>query len=245
MNTPVTALLLATLATSLTHAQPGMPASRNAYIPDDVPVAQPSVASGHITDIAPSPQEVHAPFGPQDAASFVQPPRLYWPETWFHFIGGNVSREGITADMKAIKQAGISGIQWFHGNFGGLWPGIQDGVKALTPEWEDLVAYVGQQADSLGLRLTLQTCPGWAMAGGPWIKPENAMRHLAWSRTDLDGSRQLSASLTLPLPDNASHDWHDWQDVCVLAFPTPQGHSSHRTCKVLMASTGRPSSQAR
>lgn len=223
MNTPVTALLLATLATSLAHAQPGMPASRNAYIPDDVPVAQPSVASGHITDIAPSPQEVHAPFGPQDAASFVQPPRLYWPETWFHFIGGNVSREGITADMKAIKQAGISGIQWFHGNFGGLWPGIQDGVKALTPEWEDLVAYVGQQADSLGLRLTLQTCPGWAMAGGPWIKPENAMRHLAWSRTDLDGSRQLSASLTLPLPDNASHDWHDWQDVCVLAFPTPQG----------------------
>ena len=134
MNTPVTALLLATLATSLAHAQPGMPASRNAYIPDDVPVTQPSVVSGHITDIAPSPQEVHAPFGPQDAASFVQPPRLYWPETWFHFIGGNVSREGITADMKAIKQAGISGIQWFHGNFGGLWPGIQDGVKALTPE---------------------------------------------------------------------------------------------------------------
>ena len=104
MNTPVTALLLATLATSLTHAQPGMPASRNAYIPDDVPVAQPSVASGHITDIAPSPQEVHAPFGPQDAASFVQPPRLYWPETWFHFIGGNVSREGITADL---MEAGV------------------------------------------------------------------------------------------------------------------------------------------
>lgn len=81
MNTPVTALLLATFATSLTHAQPGMPASHNAYIPDDVPVVQPSVASGHITDIAPSPQEVHAPFGPQDAACFVQPPRLYWPET--------------------------------------------------------------------------------------------------------------------------------------------------------------------
>ena len=36
------------------------------------------------------------------------------PETWFHFIGGNVARPGITADLEAIKGAGISGIHLFH-----------------------------------------------------------------------------------------------------------------------------------
>ena len=35
------------------------------------------------------------------------------PETWFHFIGGNVAKPGITADLEAIKGAGISGIHLF------------------------------------------------------------------------------------------------------------------------------------
>lgn len=223
MRTQSLALLLSALSLGQAHALPGTSPLPHRPLPGDSLHVPSAVASGRVTDIAPSASEVRAPFGPADARNFQDPPRVYWPETWFHFIGGNVSREGITADMEAISQAGISGIQWFHGNFGGLWPGIHSGVKALTPEWEDLVAYVGQQADSLGLRLTLQTCPGWAMAGGPWIKPGNAMRHLAWSRTDLDGATQQQASITLPIADHATEDWRDWQDICVLAFPTPLG----------------------
>ena len=47
------------------------------------------------------------------------------PETWFHFIGGNVAKPGITADLEAIKGAGISGIHLFPGQFGGKWPGVE------------------------------------------------------------------------------------------------------------------------
>ena len=36
------------------------------------------------------------------------------PETWFHIIDGNVTREGLSADIAAIADAGISGIQFFH-----------------------------------------------------------------------------------------------------------------------------------
>ncbi|MCR4805214.1 MAG: hypothetical protein K5981_06115, partial [Clostridia bacterium] len=32
------------------------------------------------------------------------------PETWFHVIGGNASKAGITADLEALKAAGIGGI---------------------------------------------------------------------------------------------------------------------------------------
>lgn len=244
MKKPYITLLFATLAIIQPHAQTDRLSASVSYIPNEPSVSQPAVSSGRITDIAPSPAEVYAPFGPQDATCFRNPPRVYWPETWFHFIGGNVSREGITADLQAIRQAGISGVHWFHGNFGGLWSGIQEGIKALTPEWEDMVAYVGQQADSLGLRLTLQTCPGWAMAGGPWIKPENAMRHLEWSRTDLDGARQSVANLQLPIPQNATEEWRNWQDICVLAFHTPLGDTDMRLNPENVQSTDKQDWQA-
>ena len=128
-----------------------------------------------------------APFGPQDEKNFAAPPKDFWPQTWFHFIGDNVSREGIDADLEAIAGAGISGIQWFHGAFGGRWPGVEEPIVPLSEDWDRMVAYLGEKARSLDLRLTVQTCPGWAMAGGPWVQPEDAMRDLIWSRTDVTG----------------------------------------------------------
>ena len=45
-----------------------------------------------------------------DKEEFMNPGKNHYPETWFHFIGGNVSKEGITADLEAIAAAGISEI---------------------------------------------------------------------------------------------------------------------------------------
>ncbi len=174
-----------------------------------------------ITDIVPAKEVLERAFSAQDAEAFRQPSKVFYPETWFHFIGGNVSPEGIDADLQAIADARISGVQWFHGHFGGPWPATERQVRALTPEWEELVAHLARKADSLGLRLTIQTCPGWAMAGGPWITPENAQRRLVWSRTDLSGSRHVR--MTLPQGDPSAEAWRDYRDICVLAFPTPLG----------------------
>ena len=174
--------------------------------------------------IAPSAEEVGAPFSPADETSFLHPSALYHPETWFHFIGGNVSKEGIVADLEAIKQAGFSGFQWFHGHFGGQWPATNQQIKALTPEWEEMVSFMGNKAKELGLRLTVQTCPGWAMAGGPWITPENAMRELVWSRTDIAGN--ADGPHTLPMPQPSQEEWRNYQDVAVVAFPTPAGDTA-------------------
>ena len=161
-----------------------------------------------------------APFGQQDEQNFAAPPKDFWPETWFHFIGDNVSREGIDADLEAIAGAKIGGIQWFHGAFGGRWPGVDTPVVPLSKDWDDMVAYLGQKARSLQLRLTIQTCPGWAMAGGPWIQPEDAMRDLVWSRTDVSAG---ATGMVLPKGKPSEEDWRDYQDICVLAFPTPEG----------------------
>lgn len=176
--------------------------------------------SAQIANIQADKAVLDAPFGQQDEQNFAAPPKDFWPETWFHFIGDNVSREGIDADLEAIAGAKIGGIQWFHGAFGGRWPGVDTPVVPLSKDWDDMVAYLGQKARDLQLRLTIQTCPGWAMAGGPWIQPEDAMRDLVWSRTDVTVG---ATGMVLPKGKPSEEDWRDYQDICVLAFPTPEG----------------------
>jgi len=170
---------------------------------------------------APSSKDMLAPFTAADQSSFVKPPKVHYPETWFHFIDGNVAREGIRKDLEAIAGADISGVQLFHGGqFGGDWPGVEEHVTCLSEKWDELIAFTASEAKRLGLRFSMQNCPGWAMSGGPWIKPENAMRHLCCSRIDVDGGKILTLSLPADVRDNEK-EWRDYRDVAVLAFPTP------------------------
>lgn len=160
-------------------------------------------------------------FGEADAAAFAAPAGDYHPQTWFHFIGGNVATKGITADLEAIAGAGISGIQLFHGQFGTPWPGVSPQIQCLSPAWDGAVNHAAKESNRLGLEFTMQNCPGWAMAGGPWITPQNAMRNLVWSRTDVAAGS--GESIALPKPQPSGEDWRDYREVAVMAFPTPEG----------------------
>lgn len=162
-------------------------------------------------------------FGREDVSAFREPQKVFHPETWFHFIGGNVAKPGITADLEAISGAGISGVQFFHGQFGGAWPGVEPQIQCLTESWDGAVRHAATESQRLGLRFTMQNCPGWAMAGGPWITPDKAMRHLVWSRMDVIGGSNLS--LALPQPQPSQEEWRDYRDVAVVAFPTPDDDS--------------------
>ena len=153
-------------------------------------------------------------------ADFREPPQNYHPETWFHLIGGNVNKPGLTADLEAIHAAGIFGIQLFHGS-GSPWPGITPQVTALSSTWDDMIAHVADETRRLDLQFTMQNCPGWATSGGPWIEPGNAMRHLIWSRQNITGGGRVSMQLERPQP--SEEDWRDYRDVAVMAFPTPEG----------------------
>ena len=179
-----------------------------------------SVANAQVS-VVPSYDELHRPFGTQDYQNFAAPEKVFYPETWFHYIGGNVSLAGITKDLEAIAAAGFSGIQLFHGQFGGVWPGAEEQITCLSPKWDAAVQHTAKECERLGLRFTMQGCPGWAMAGGPWIQPEQAMRHLVWSRTDV--SANDPDVIVLPAAFSNEEDWRDYRDVAVIAFPTPLG----------------------
>ncbi|MCK3683892.1 glycosyl hydrolase [Maribellus sp. YY47] len=183
------------------------------------------LAQTEVAPVVPSATELNAPFSDNDIATFKNPPKVYHPETWFHFIGGNVAKEGITADLEAIANAGLSGIHLFHGQFGGPWPGVSPQIACLSESWDDAVRYTAEECRRLGLRFTMQNCPGWAMSGGPWIEPSNAMRNLVWSRTDVTGGQTLEV---LPVPQPSAEDWRDYKDIAVLAFPTPKGYEEEQ-----------------
>jgi (4-O-methyl)-D-glucuronate---lignin esterase len=150
--------------------------------------------------VVPEAETLQHAFSDQDAAAFHEPSPVFRPETWFLFIGGNVATQGIMADLKAIAGAGIEGIQLFHGQFGRPWPGVEPQIKCLSGPWDGAGRHVAEECRRLGLRFTMQNCPGWAMAGGPWITPEKAMRHLVWSRADVIGGSNLTVTLPQPQP---------------------------------------------
>ena len=171
--------------------------------------------------------------GAQETLDFLQfqiPAKQYYPETWFHFVGGNVSKPDITADLEALANAGFKGVQLFHGKIGDGkdWPGTTEHIECLSPQWEGLVKHTATEAHRLGLDFTMQTCPGWATSGGPWIKPEQAMRNVVCTQIR---TSQMSDLLSKPLPLNHYAIDQDYKDIALIAFPTPLGDCDHALCE--------------
>ena len=54
-------------------------------------------------------------------------------------------------------------------------------AQQLTPEWWEMVRFSMEEADRLGLKLGMHICDGFALAGGPWITPEESMQKVVWS----------------------------------------------------------------
>ena len=171
-----------------------------------------------VVPAVPDTADLRKPFGAEDIDNFNHPPRINYPQTWFHVLGGNITEDGLTEDLESIAASGISGIQFFHGQAGGSWPGVEHQVPALSEDWADMVKHAASEAKRLDMRFTMLLCSGWATAGGPWIEPSNAMRHLVHSRKDIGPGDK---DIIMPVPQPSSEAWRDYEDVAVLAFPTP------------------------
>lgn len=153
-------------------------------------------------------------FGADLAAGFREPPVPAWPQAWWHWMDGNISREGIKADLEAMKAAGVGGATILDIS-GGLPPGP---VKTLSPEWFAMVQYALEEAARLGLEISLHNCPGWSSSGGPWIEPEHAMKKLVWTGSVVAGGRRVSEKLPQP-----SATMGFYRDIAVHAYPSIAG----------------------
>ena len=128
------------------------------------------------------------------ARAFAQPPASARPWVYWMWMDGNLSREGITADLEAMNRAGIGGVIIMEVNVG-----IPRGtVNFMSSEWRTLFKHAVREAERLGLVITLNAGPGWTGSGGPWVKPEQSMQHLVASTFETNGPSSLD--VTLPLP---------------------------------------------
>jgi len=147
---------------------------------------------------------------------FRQPPAWARPFTWWHWMNGNVTADGITRDLEAMFRVGVGGFQIFQ-----VGTGIPKGPVAYgSAEHFKLLEHAAREADRLGLEFDMHNCPGWSSSGGPWITPEFAMQQMAWSETHVEGGRRLEINLPQPYTRLGYY-----RDACVLAFPSLPGET--------------------
>jgi len=115
----------------------------------------------------------------------------------WHWTGGVVTKEGITADLEGMAASGINTVNWFY--FDGA--GNQDGIQATacgTPEWWDLVTHTIKEAGRLKLTIAPHICSSWGPAGAPGITPELSQQQLVWSELNVDGGKPFSGVIEKP-----------------------------------------------
>ena len=164
--------------------------------------------------------------------SFANPPDSARPWVYWYFMDGNTTREGMKADLDAMKAAGIGGVLILEIGAGRPPRGP---VEFLSPKWLELFGYAIAEADRLGIEVAVGTGPGWCGAGGKSVKPDDAMQHTVASETTVTGPLDYSSVLPIPAPrapffgvrtltSELRKEWESYyRDVAVLAFPEPEG----------------------
>ena len=158
------------------------------------------------------------------AEGFANPPTSARPVTWWHWMNGCVSKEGITADLESMSRIGLGGAQLFfvttnmRSDDG---QEIKGDVAYMIPKWQAMVQHSIEECKRLGLEFSILTCEGFGQGGGTWVPPEGGMQRLVWTNRLVDGGAKVP--LELPVPPSTDSAY---RDVAVVAFPTPPGDES-------------------
>ena len=167
-------------------------------------------------------------------AEFMLPPDHARPWVYWYFMDGHLTREGMDADLAAMKRAGLGGGIYLEVGIG-IKPGP---VEFMSEPWQQLLGHAFEESDRLGLEMALAAGPGWCGTGGPWVTPDRSMQHLVASKTAVQGPSEFNARLPQPPPrtpffgvDTLSPEllktWQDfYRDEFVIAFPTPAAGAS-------------------
>lgn len=134
---------------------------------------------------------------------FMNPPQEARIRVWWHWMDSNISKEGIKADLDWMKSTGIGGVQQFDagGTMMGGGQAIVERLPYMQDGWKDAFHYAIQYADELGMEVAIASAPGWSSTGGPWVKPENAMKKLTWRTLEVSGDPKAKKPREIILPE--------------------------------------------
>ena len=167
---------------------------------------------------APAQPSTPAPAADALERGFREPPASARPRVWWHWLNGNVTKEGITADLEWMKRVGIAGMQMFDGSLG-VPLFVERRLVWMTPEWKDAFRHAAAEADRLGLEMAMAASGGWSETAGPWVKPEEGMKKVVWSETRVTGPKKFTG--TLPHPPFVNGRFQSMPVPPDFEFPTP------------------------
>lgn len=154
-------------------------------------------------------------------SDFENPPDYAKPRTYWWWLEGNISKEGIVFDLSEMKRVGIKGAIIFDAGSSSYASvkRTEAGPIFMSKEWRELFAYACVVADSLDIEISLNIGSGWN-DGGPWVTPEETSKKMVWSEIRVEGPTRLSEKI--PLPDGLLKDDHSgdsyYRPIAVLAI---------------------------
>jgi hypothetical protein len=150
-------------------------------------------------------------------SGFENPPSGARPRVWWHWMNGNISKEGIKLDLEWMHRVGLGGFQSFDAALQTPLV-VPHRLVYMTPEWKEAFKYATTLGDQLGFEQAIAGSPGWSESGGPWVPASQGMKKYVWSETEVEGGKPFSGVLAHP-PANTGA----FQDLAIQdAIPSPE-----------------------
>lgn len=181
------------------------------------------------------PAQAWAPAVAKLKETFADPPSAARPRVWWHWIDGNVSMEGIRSDLEWMHSVGIAGFTQFDAALGGG-PVLPEPVHYMEGRWKDCFSYAMRLADSLGMEVSVASCPGWSSTGGPWVSPAQAMKKLVWRSVEVSGTGRR---MRIDFPDIPSVAG-SWQDIANGPY---KGNGAHWNTDIAVVAVRMPEAE--
>ncbi len=174
--------------------------------------------------------------------NFQTPPNAAKPRVWWHWMNGNITKDGIQKDLDWMSRIGIGGFQNFDAAL--FTPVVvPKKIVFMTPEWKEAFKFTTELADKKGLEMAIAGSPGWSVTGGPWVEPKDAMKKYVWTETRVKGGEVFSGKL--PQPSDATGKFQNvqiskggflngfigdipayYQDAFVIAYRLPENEKA-------------------
>src|SRR5438093_8800064 len=152
---------------------------------------------------------------------FENPPNGARPRVWWHWMNGNITKEGIRKDLLWMHRSGIGGFHNFDAAL--ITPQIVEKRLAyMTPEWRDAFRFATKLADSLKLEMAIAGSPGWSESGGPWVAAKDGMKKLVWSEARVRGGQPFTGSLSKPPATTGPFQGLPFEQTSTLGVKTPE-----------------------